>query len=145
MNNVSNRQTPAEEALAAWESAVRGIQDPFLIQTIMSGANQVIAILASQVEAGITIYTPAMMHALWNACVSSKKNIHLTVVLQKRHYRWPYYGKGSLRALTLGRKIALICLRLSAEKHAIGAQFDMASYLAIVRTEVKSKIEQIYN
>jgi hypothetical protein len=145
MNNVSKRHTPAEEALAAWESAVRGIQDPFLIQTITSGANQVIAILATQVEDGITIYTPDMMHRLWNACVSCKKNSQLTVVLQKRHYRRNYYGQGSSRGLTLGRKIALICLRLLAEEHAIGLQFDMASHLTKLRTEVKSKIEQIYN
>lgn len=143
MNNVSKRQTPAEEALAAWEVAVHGIQDPFLIQTITSGANQVVAILATQVEDGITIYTPAMMHALWNACVSCKKNTHLTVVLQKRHYRWSYYGEGSPRALNLGRKIALICLRLLAEEHAIGLQFDMASHLTKLRTEVNNKIEQI--
>lgn len=139
-------ETPAQEAHTAWCEATSLIRNPYYALDILRGSIQVLAILDKMLKAEDVTFTPGSMRHLWNEVKSCRKNLNLTVVVDELRYSWKYRfqeGPYTLSALVLGRKIALICLRLLAEQHAVNDQFRLKDYRVQLEEDINYWINLI--
>lgn len=142
-NSQPQIKTNGQLALSRWHEEMSQHpqrQNPDFYADMIRGMNQVLTVLDHRMKEGFEVFTPLSMREFRTAVRNCRKMFDLSILFDNRHYRWDYWfqpGDHTQEALNYGRRIAVIELRLHAEKYEIEERFRLFNH----REELKDWAE----